>query len=284
MAGDWIKMRVGLVTHPKVMRMAEALSENGQFLEWAGLSYRSYPPISEADARNERYAALRVTRYVTVTALLRFWGYANEHSKGEELLGVYPQDVDEIAGVPGFAAAFEEAGWGQFGGCGGLLMRNFNEHNTPVEARSSGAERQQRYRNRKRGNGLGESSSAPLSAPLSGQQSDVTRDVTVTHREEKKREEKKEKKSAAEAALLAGLPEQLAADFLAIRKAKRLPLTPTAADGMRREAEKAGLTVEQMIRTCCERGWGSFEAKWLDRDRGAAATAPSPPRKTRPLL
>lgn len=180
MAGDWIKMRVGLTTNPRVMRLAECLLEDAEYLEWSGLAYgmAGYPPTSEAELRNERHGALRVTRYVTVTALLRFWGYANEHIKGEFIAGIFPEDVDEISGVPGFASAIEAAGWAEFDQAGGLNLPNFSEHNTSAGERSGGAERQKRYRERLK------------TAP----ESDVTRDVTVTDREEKRREEKKEQK------------------------------------------------------------------------------------------
>lgn len=52
------------------------------------------------------------------------------------------------------------------------------------------------------------------------------------------------------------------ADFLAIRKAKRAPLTATALGGIRREADKAGLTLEEALTVCCERGWVGFRADW----------------------
>lgn len=51
-------------------------------------------------------------------------------------------------------------------------------------------------------------------------------------------------------------------DFVALRKAKKAPLTKTAVDGIRREAEKAGLTLEAAIRVCCESGWQGFNAGW----------------------
>lgn len=190
MAGDWIKMRVGLTTTPRVMRIAECLVDDAEFLEWAGLGYGvpNYPPAPEADMRAERHAALRVTRYVTVTALLRWWGYANEHAKGEFIAGVFPEDVDEITGVPGFARAIAAAGWVQFRPDGGVDLPNFSEHNTSAGERSSGAERQKRYREKSRQVG-----------PESDKKSDVTRDVTVTPREEKRREEEKQKSPPAAA-------------------------------------------------------------------------------------
>lgn len=187
MAGDWVKMRVGLTNHPKVLRIAECLLESSDFLDWSGLAYgmAGYPPADDRESRAERHAALRVTRYVTVTALLRFWGYANEHAKGEFIAKIFPEDVDEIVGVPGFANAIEGAGWVVFGPEGGLSMPNFGEHNTSADARSSGAERQKRYREKHREAG-----------PKDDDDRNVTRDVTVTPREEKSREEKKEKEQA----------------------------------------------------------------------------------------
>lgn len=65
-----------------------------------------------------------------------------------------------------------------------------------------------------------------------------------------------------------GIDSQVASDFLAIRKAKRAPLTATALDGIKREAGKAGITLEDALRVCVERGWQAFKAEWHQGDRG----------------
>jgi hypothetical protein len=52
-------------------------------------------------------------------------------------------------------------------------------------------------------------------------------------------------------------------DFQKLRKAKRAPLTETALDGIRLEADKAGYSLEQALSTCCLRGWQGFEADWV---------------------
>jgi len=65
---------------------------------------------------------------------------------------------------------------------------------------------------------------------------------------------------------------QVVADFLAIRKAKKAPLTPTALDGIRREAATVGLTLESALRTCCERGWQGFKAEWVKGNGPTANT------------
>lgn len=61
------------------------------------------------------------------------------------------------------------------------------------------------------------------------------------------------------------VPESVWNDFLAIRKAKRAPLTETALDGIRSEAGKAGFSLTQAIEMCCMRGWQGFEAAWVQK-------------------
>ncbi|SDC66783.1 hypothetical protein SAMN05428966_10274 [Massilia sp. PDC64] len=102
----------------------------------------------------------------------------------------------------------------------------------------------------------------------------------VTPREEKSREEKKEQKSKTKApaaptfdplpGLLAhGVAQQTANDWLALRKAKRATVTPTALNNLVTEAGKAGLSLDQALAICCTRGWAGFEADWILRDQRA---------------
>jgi len=63
----------------------------------------------------------------------------------------------------------------------------------------------------------------------------------------------------------AGISEQVANDFLVIRKAKRSPLTETALNGIRREADKAGWPLENAIKECITRGWVGFNSEWVNK-------------------
>ena len=180
MAGDWIKMRVNLVTHPKVLAMADVLLNDGDYLDWSALSFAvaGYPPCDEQDIKRERYSALRITRYVCVTSLLRFWGYANEHAKGEFIDFLTIDSIDEIAGVAGFGRALVATGWAVESG-NGILLPGFTEHNTSAEVRKTGAaERQKAYRERLK-----------QKTEPAQENRDVTRDVTSQPREEKRRED-----------------------------------------------------------------------------------------------
>ena len=44
-------------------------------------------------------------------------------------------------------------------------------------------------------------------------------------------------------------------------------MTQTALQGIQNQAEKAGITLENALRVCVERGWQSYKAEW-DRDSG----------------
>ena len=264
MAGDWIKMRVGLVTHPKVLALSEALGANGDYQDWSGMA--GFVPAlggTQKDFEDEYSQALRVTRYVTVTALLRFWGYANEHAKDEFISSLRISDIDEIAGIPGFGSALESIGWAIYDEeKRGVTLPNFSEYNATASDRGA-ADRQKRYREKKKQ----EAESLCVT-------SDVTRDVTPLHREEKRREEKKDstKFDFKKSLIDGGVSESIASDYIATRKAKKCVQTETAFKGFASEALKAGLSLADAAALCCKRGWGGFDASWVKPEDAPKAT------------
>ena len=97
---------------------------------------------------------------------------------------------------------------------------------------------------------------------------------------------KKRKPSAARIELEAyrvlgehGIDGQLAQDYIALRKSHRAPITQTALKGIEREANSAGLSLEQALTICCERGWRGFNASWLHSDRGNRPAANPKPNR-----
>lgn len=62
--------------------------------------------------------------------------------------------------------------------------------------------------------------------------------------------------------------EQVWPDWLAHRKAKRAPVTATALDGIRREAQRAGLSLDEALRISIAQGWQGFRADWLQGKGG----------------
>jgi uncharacterized protein YdaU (DUF1376 family) len=60
--------------------------------------------------------------------------------------------------------------------------------------------------------------------------------------------------------------ESVWADFKALRKAKKSPITDTAIKGIRKEASNAGISLEKALQLCCARGWQGFKAEWVTDD------------------
>ena len=96
MAGDWIKMRSNLRSHPKVVRIASAL---------------------KADK-------LRV-----VGGLHAVWCLFDEHSEDGRLVGYTPDTLDGEVGFPGFADQMIVVGWLESDGTDGLSLPQFDTHN-----------------------------------------------------------------------------------------------------------------------------------------------------------
>ena len=81
--------------------------------------------------------------------------------------------------------------------------------------------------------------------------------------------------SALELLAAEDVPPDLARDFLAVRKAKKAPLTPHAMLGIKREAGKARMRVPDAIRICVERGWQGFNADWLPAGTSINGVSPT---------
>jgi hypothetical protein len=179
MAGDWIKMRASLLTNPRVTALCK-LIENSK-LVGKKLSAGYGGALREIVTRD-------VTRDVTVASLFRVWCAANEHTTDGVWYGIELDDLDHVAGIPGFGDMMEAVGWAVVDvDSQTVTFPNFLEYNAPAKDGrvSSSAERQRRYREKNR-----------TSVTVSDVTRDVTRDVTetVTSNVEKRREEKSIKK------------------------------------------------------------------------------------------
>jgi len=156
LADDWIRVRGNLSCHPKVLRIAAILEASTEVGRKLATGYNG--ALADIVTRD-------VTRDVTLASLIRVWSAANEHTTDGKWPGLHPDDLDYIAGVPGFGRAMEEVGWAVYdSGSNSTMLPDFLEHNSPSKGgRTSNALRQKRYRDRKNGVTNG-----------------VTRDVTQT--------------------------------------------------------------------------------------------------------
>jgi hypothetical protein len=96
MAGDWIKMRMDLQTHPKVVRMM---------------------------------SALRADKFRVIGGLHAVWSVFDAHSEDGVLDGYTCDAMDAVIGWPGFTQAMLSIGWISSGGDETLVMPRFDDHN-----------------------------------------------------------------------------------------------------------------------------------------------------------
>lgn len=61
-----------------------------------------------------------------------------------------------------------------------------------------------------------------------------------------------------------GVQEQVAIDWLAVRKAKKAANTQTAFDAVKEEAKKAGMSMADAIAFATKSGWQGFKASWIN--------------------
>lgn len=114
MAGDWIKMRIDLQTHPKVFRMVSAL---------------------QADR-------LRIIGGLHVA-----WSIFDTHSSDGVLVGYTVDAMDAVVGWPGFTQAMIDVEWAAVEDDGSLVMPRFDEHNgASAKRRANDAERKRNDR------------------------------------------------------------------------------------------------------------------------------------------
>lgn len=91
--------------------------------------------------------------------------------------------------------------------------------------------------------------------PLAWSKRQMLSDSDPNAAERKKRQREREKNLAATTP--AGVDQKVWEDFCAGRN-----VTETMINAITREAEKAGITLNNALITCCETGWKSFKAEW----------------------
>jgi hypothetical protein len=96
MAGDWIKMRIDLQTHPKVFRIV---------------------------------SALKADRLRVIGGLHIAWSVFDTHSADGVLVGYTVEAMDAVIGWPGFTQAMIDVQWASIDDDGSLVMPRFDEHN-----------------------------------------------------------------------------------------------------------------------------------------------------------
>lgn len=227
MAGEWIKMRRDLQRHPKVVRIA---------------------------------SALRADRFRVIGGLHAVWSVFDEHSEDGILAGYTFGAMDDAIGWPGFAKAMGAVDWLLFQEHAGLTVPEFDEHNgRSGKRRATEAKRKKHGRDGR----FVSASDADIERADCGQK-------RTTEEEEEEELSSLRKREGAKRAKPPAKPDDVTQqtwdDWLALRKAKKAPVTETVLTGARREAEKAGMPVERFLQIWVMRGSQGLQADWLRAD------------------
>lgn len=78
-----------------------------------------------------------------------------------------------------------------------------------------------------------------------------------TNKNEEEGKEGKDKDTTPE-----GVSKPVWEDFKTLRKKRRAPITDTVMEGIKDEAKKAGITLEEALKVCCVKAWQSFDSAW----------------------
>lgn len=114
MAKDWIKMRMDLPSHPKVVRILSATGSD---------------------------------KFRVIGGLHAVWSVFDIHSEDGELVGYTPETMDHIIGWDKFSAAMIAVGWLYYDGDKTLTMPDFEAHNgQSAKKRAEEAERKRKRR------------------------------------------------------------------------------------------------------------------------------------------
>ena len=114
---------------------------------------------------------------------------------------------------------------------------------------------------------------SPPIAPPSPPHADPNANQNQNQNQNQNHKTKTARKRAAPAALVSvqdlvseGIDAQCAADWLAVRKSKHLPLTATAWDDTKAEAVKAGMSAADAVQMAARQSWAGFKASWVWRE------------------
>lgn len=211
-------------------------------------------------------SSLGINQNETVGLLLRFWMWADAHISDGNAPGVTGVTLDHLFCYAGFAEAMQKVGWLEIDE-EGIRIPNWEYHNgKSAKTRAQTQKRVQAVRSK--------------SQKCNG---DSVTDALPEKRREEKNIYKTPNKSGVSVfrskLIELGVDEQLANEWIEIRKNKKAALTANAIERLLPEVKKAGLSVQQAIEICCERAWQGFKAEWLNKQQWqpqAVITTPRP--------
>lgn len=242
---DWIKMRGNLWDDPRVSAICDV-----------------------ADS----------TEAAVIGALYWLWASADQHTEDGELPGLSLRQIDRKTGLSGFAEAMVQVGWLETTDSGVRIVR-FEEHNGS-SAKRRGLDAQRKASVRKMS-----ASDTDKARTHFGAAAEPEREENEKKEEQKLspslRSGEARKRARPQSLPPDGVDSQVWHDWIALRKAKRAPVTETVLRSARAEACKAEMSLDQFLSIWCARGSQSLQAEWLKPHERAGPAAPVQLSKTR---
>lgn len=231
MSGDWIKFESATPDKPEVWAIASALG-------------------IDPDA--------------VVGKLLRVWGWFDQQTETGNAPSVSKMLLDRLVGVTGFCKAVIDADWMSDDGVT-LSLPHFDRHNgKTAKNRATTAKRVAAFKNKpEKSNAITNDkvTPAPLPREEKRREENILKDITPTA------QPAAPKKTEFDYSQWPNMPsEQTMADWLAMRKRLKAPISQTVINRFAIELKKAkayGYTVDQCLAECVTRGWRGFETQWL---------------------
>jgi hypothetical protein len=110
------------------------------------------------------------------------------------------------------------------------------------------------------------SAKAEVSAPQAIS-SNSNRNISINSTEDKPKD-KPLRFSAMSLLKDKGVDDELAKDWLSVRKTKKATNSKTAFNSIENQVEKSGKTWNEIAKLCCEKSWSGFNAEWLENVKG----------------
>ena len=186
-----------------------------------------------------------------IGGLYWLWSAADQHTENGFMPGLTLRSIDRKTGVDGLASALVSIGWIAVND-DGIEIINFNDHNgQSAKRRCTDAQRKATVRN------------VSADEVDKEQTNDGQNRQMLGAREEKRREDIK-------TITPDGVSDSVFKDFIKLRKGLKAPVTETALNGLRKEADKAHLPLQTVLELCCQNGWRGFKAEWIKSDTAAS--------------
>lgn len=90
---------------------------------------------------------------------------------------------------------------------------------------------------------------------------------TDTNKNDKKEKKLKKENKKKKVDRPDDVGEQVWSDWLDLRKKMKANVTETVLSAFRKESAKANMSLEDVLRECCLRGWRGFKAEWMQNIR-----------------